>query len=489
MKTPSLHQLSPLALLPCFLAPASAATVCTPAALPSADMISLQGNCIDTITNAQLSQGAEVWRVRSGGASEAVGQRVLPGGTLSVPAPTIPGEYTYFIERIDQGYGGPINFGGEAGYPSVTVTIDDACNPPVELAAAHRARSSARRGPMGPDGCSGQLASVDQLTTTLTTLQTERMRSHLGNAEARLRLLRSKRTTPQIDVQGVALPQEAAAPANRRLGVYIMGLDDYLRRAGSSDQYEFSARTDSVSIGADYRLNDDWVMGANLGLSDSHVSFAGSASDQKSRGNQVTAYASWSPTLSTYLSATVSYEASRFNLVRDDGTGLNSFATPRGHGLGVSLSGGRDFVMGAWSVGPYLRWDSITSEIDAFDETGSESAVSVSSQRTRSNTLNLGAQTQLSIPVSWGIVLPHVRVELSRRKDATPRAPTATLLSDNTTLLIPTAAEADRSYGSVAFGVSALNQSGVSWFADYESSVAQKNYRTRRFSLGLRVEL
>ncbi|HZE90124.1 MAG TPA: autotransporter outer membrane beta-barrel domain-containing protein [Rhizobacter sp.] len=494
MKTPSFLQQSHLALLPCFLsvaASASAAIDCSPtAAGTSADIVSLQGHCVDTITNLQLSAGSEIWRVQSSAGDQAAGTRVLPNGSLDVVKPTIPGDYTYYITTIDPGYGGPIDLASEGGYPSVTLTVADPCAPSSGGAAGRV--HVAKRSPLDVVCPSGQ-TTLDQVSSTLTTVQTERMRSHLSQAQERLRLLRNSRTIAQFDVQGIPLPEskknEGDGPRKGRLGIYIVGLGDYLRQNGSPGQSQFDARTTTVSVGVDYRLNDDWVMGGNVGMSDSHVGFTDSASDQKSRGNQATVYASWSLSPATYVSATLSYEASRFDLTRDDGSGQVSFASPRGHGVGLSLSAGHDFVMGPWSVGPYLRWDRVTSDVDAFDETGSASAVSVGSQRTQSNTLNLGAQTQFSVPVSWGVLLPYVRAELSHRNDATRKAATATLLSDNTTLLIPTAAETSNHYGSLAVGVSGLHQRGISWFLDCESGLAQKDYRTQRFGLGLRFEL
>lgn len=497
MKTPSLNQLSPLALLPCLLAftpDVSAAIVCSPtaSAMPSADIVSLRGNCIDTITALELTTGIEVWRVRSPAGDQALDTRPVSGGSLDVVAPTLPGDHTYYITHINDGYGGSVNLGVEGGYPQVTVTVNGACDAEVSRDAA-RARIASRRRTPQAHGCDGVDPTLSQVSTALGTLQTEHMRRHLSQADARLRLLRAGRTGPRFDVQGVPLPTgpkgEAESSRNNRLGVYVTGLGDYLRQAAAAGQSELTSRTNMLSVGADYRLNDEWALGANVGASRSRVSFAGSASQQRSRGDQATAYASWSPTQTTYLSATLSHEANRFNLTRDDGTGVLSYGSPRGRGLGFSVSGGRDFVSGPWSIGPYVRWDHVTSRVDAFDETGSDSALSVSAHRARSNTLNVGAQTQFSIPVSWGLVLPHVRVELTRRKDSTAQQASSTLLIDNTPVFEPGAAEIDRNYGAVALGVAGVNQGGVSWFADWESTVAQQGYRARRIVLGLRFEL
>ncbi len=428
-------------------------------------MVSLQGNCIDSITDLALVAGTEIWQVQSGDGSNPVGQRSIPGGSLSVPL--LPGEHTYLITSIDPGYGGPIDLGGEGGYPRVTV--------------------------MGAAGAPGPQQTLNQASAPLLALQSARMHGNLANAQARMRALRSSHNTPQFDVQGVPLPmgkkEEGDTSQPGRLGVYVLGLGDYLRQNSSVAQPEFKLRTVSLSLGADLRLGDEWAVGANLGPSDSRVTFEGSASKQTSKGRQATAYANWNVSPTTYVSTTLSYETTRFKLARDDGAGGAALSSPQGHGVGISLSAGRDFSMGAWSIGPYVRWDSITSSVDGFDETGSDSAVAVSAQRLTSRALNIGAQTQLSVPVSWGVLLPYVRLELTHRSEALQQAPTATLLSGNTTLLVPSVADASGSHGSVAVGVSGLQQGGMSWFADYETGVAQKGYRSERIGLGLRFEL
>ena len=464
MKTSSLLQLSSAACLLSVGATASAAVQCSPTAFVSADIVSLQGNCIDTITNLALVAGSEVWRVQAGSGSNPVGQRTLPGGSLNVPL--LPGEHTYFITSIDTGYGGPIDVGGE-GYPSVTV--------------------------LGAGAPASSQATLNQASAPLLALQTGRLQSNLANAQARMRILRGKRALAQFDVQGLPLPTQKKEQGDTsqagRFGVYLLGLGDYLRQSGSAAQPEFKLRTVSLSMGADLHLGDEWAVGGNVGPSDSRVSFDGSPSKQTSKGRQATAYASWNVSPATYVSATLSYEATRFNLVRDDGAGGAALSSPRGHGVGISLSAGRDFSVGAWSIGPYVRWDHITSSVDGFDEMGSDSAVSMSAQRLRSRALNIGAQTQLSVPVSWGVLLPYVRLELTRRSEALQQSPTATLLNGSTPLLVPTAADTTGSHGSVAAGLSGLHQGGVSWFADYETGVAQKGYRSERIGLGLRFEL
>lgn len=490
MKKPTITQLSSLAVLPCLLSlsnEASAAVACSPTAMVSGSSVSLQGNCIEDTTGMPLTSGNEVWHIDASGSTSPVGMRLIPGGTLTVPA--LPGEHTYFITAIDNGYGGTVNLGGEGGYPQVTVTLTCAGEPPPAAGAAP-SRASAQRVRRHGHECDAAVAT--EVGAPLMTLQSQRLRRNLDEAHARMRRLRSAGSLPGLDVQGVPLPARKdadAGPREQRLGVYVLGLGDYLRQDRSDTQSGFKLRGTAVSVGADYRLSDAWVMGANVGGSQARIDFADSDSEQKSRGRQLTAYASWSFSPSAYVSATLSHESTRHELQRDDGEGGFAHAQPHGKGLGLSVSAGRDLVFGAWSIGPYLRYDSVTTRVEAYEESGTDAALAVGAQRVRSDTFNVGAQAQMSVPVSWGIVLPYLRVELTHRRDRTRDEPGATLVNGNTAVLLPNSADTRSSHGNVALGVSGLHQGGVSWFADVETGVAQKGYRSQRVGLGLRFEL
>jgi uncharacterized protein with beta-barrel porin domain len=343
--------------------------------------------------------------------------------------------------------------------------------------------------------CAAPTTNAAELATPLMAVQGQRIKSNLDHAQSRMRTLRANRNVPAFDVQGVPLPVKktddpaGAARETRRLGVYLLGLGDYLRQNRSDTQSEFKLRSTALSVGADYRLSDEWVFGANAGGSSARIDFDETLSEQKSRGGQVTAYTNWSITPSAYVSATVSYEATRYALQRDDGLGGVAEARPGGRGLGLSLSAGHDMNFGAWSVGPYVRIDSVTSRVEAFEESGSTEAISVSRQTVRSTSYNLGAQVQTSVPVSWGLVLPYVRLEATHRTQRTRDAASASLVNGNTTVLIPNTADTSAGYGNVALGLSSVHQGGMSWYVDYETGVAQKGYRSQRLGLGLRFEL
>lgn len=425
------------------------------------DVVHLRANC--TTDNGSILKWID-------GEGAVVGQGIqldLTGLSVGVHALRITG--------VDSGYGGPI---GDVTSSTATVTI-------TAIASE------------GPGTESPTQATLGQLSTPLTTAQTTRVRNLLNQVQTRLRTLRASTSTPAFESPGIALPEKSVdkdeggeSRQSRRLGAYVFGIGDYVKRDESASESEFKVNTKTLMLGVDYRLSDSWVIGGALGLGHTNVRFGnGSQSRQDSDGYSGTAYVSWSLTPATYVSATLSHEESNFDIVRDNGNGSILTSSTRGHGLGLSLSAGHDIIMGAWSFSPYVRWDTVTARIGAFDEAGSADAVSVGSQRSRSDTLNVGSNMQYSIPVSWGVVLPHARVELTRRTDSQQKSPNARLLNGNTTLLIPTSADTDRSYGNWAIGVSSITQRGVTLFCDYESGFALQGYRSQRITVGLRSEL
>ena len=456
----SLSSLSVVPLLLC-ATPAHAQStpdlVCSPSVDESVvrpgDSFTLFPNCEDRTTGEPITEGRVRWQyVDESGlrhfadlplrceVAYSHGDTPLPYscGGLLVEASNQPGVRTYYLTHVDMGgYGGSIDLNEDGAYPSVTVTV-----------------------------AADTQASLSQLSTPLLTVQTERVRSQLTQAEPRMRTLR-------------------AGPNEQRTGFYVGGLVDYLRQ--KSDPNAFKSRATQVSFGGDHRFSDAWVAGASLGFSEGRVTFADSASRQESDGTNVTAYASYSLSPTTYLTATLSIESTRFDLTRDEQGALTT-ATPRGRGVGFSLSAGRDYVFGPWTVAPYVRVDNVNSQVNAFSESGGLTAVAVSRQRLRSNSLNIGAQTQFAVPTTWGIVLPFVRAELTHRRDGMRQLPTATLLDDNSTLLLPTSADTRDGYGTVGFGVSGVHTDGINWFADFETAIGQKGYQSRRLGFGLRSE-
>jgi outer membrane autotransporter protein len=255
------------------------------------------------------------------------------------------------------------------------------------------------------------------------------------------------------------------------------------------DRSEFRTKNTTLTLGADKRLSDTVVVGAALGWINGRTRFTSNLSRQKMEGSSLAGYASWNVTPTTYVALTMNHDWSKFALERDGGVGSLAKANTRSTSTGIGLSGGYDHVHGAWTFSPYARWDTLQSRIRGFDEYGSSDAVSVGAQRMRSQSINVGLNTQYNMPQSWGVLLPFARVEFTNQRDQAPSAPSARLLSDNSPLLIPTASKDNRDFGTFAMGLNAITPHGYSFFLDYQRAFGIKGYRLEHLTLGVRFEL
>lgn len=403
--------------------------------------------------------------------------QMTPGSCGEVPAAT--GRRTGTLSSRRRAQALPTSDSG----PSVTVTPDSAGH----LVATVTQSAPEQADVVGsvdvciadpnaePPPVAGAPAHLDELSVPLVRLQTDSMQRQLSRAITHLD--ERRRTPNSADRDG--------------MDWFVMGLDEVLRHGDNGNTGPFRLRSDGLSAGVDYRANDAWVIGGALGYTHSSVSFADSASAQRGNGVNLTAFASFSPSEQFYVSAALSHEQTRFALRRDTANAAGDIAeaSVQGHGNGLALSAGTDQTFGAWTLSPYVRLEWVRVDLDAFDESGSADALSVSQQAARSASFNVGSSLQTSIPMSWGVLLPQARLEFTHLFGLRDGGAGARLFNGNATVALPTAGAVDRQFGNAALGLSAITQGGWTVFGEAEFGFAQDGYGSSKLSLGVRHEL
>ena len=245
--------------------------------------------------------------------------------------------------------------------------------------------------------------------------------------------------------------------------------------------------TVALTVGADYRLNERWVVGGSLGLSEPRARWRGIGSRVDSHGLMGALYASVSPTERSYVSATATAGTTRHQLTTDlgatGGTGLVEAST-RSHEHGLSLMAGVDVPLNSQvTLAPYARLDMVRSRMQSVHE-------DQGGLRGRTDSASAGLQAQWAVPQPWGVLAPYARVELTRitRWSVTGDSADA-YATANGLLPVPHPIEVDRSYGQWALGMSGVLQRGLSVFADVEQGFGNRGVSQWRFTAGLRTEL
>jgi outer membrane lipase/esterase len=193
--------------------------------------------------------------------------------------------------------------------------------------------------------------------------------------------------------------------------------------------------------------------------------------------------------------ANADYGADR-NIVYVDGAGLVDLdATGETSGMTYSagVSGGRDFLFGGFTLSPTLGVFYVDATIDGFTERGAGGLNMIYDEQSfQSFTGNLGFRATYAWNVSWGVLLPHLRLDYIRefkndvdvfgvRFAADPNAastPAILVATDNP----------DESYWRLATGFSAQFVHGISGYVEYQRLESFEFISFQDVSMGLRFQ-
>lgn len=284
-------------------------------------------------------------------------------------------------------------------------------------------------------------------------------------------------------------------------GMWMRGNYSTGKKDASAASPSFDADQFALIGGLDYRLSEKAVIGASMAYGDSTVEF-----NPRSEGGldttswALSAYGSMYAAQNFYLDgifnvADSDYAADR-NITYVDGQGLVN-TDARGDTGGMTLSGGLsvgyDFLVKGLTISPNLGLFYIDATIDSFTERGAGGLNLIyDEQNFKSLTSNLGLRVTYAWNHTWGVLLPHVRVDYVRefeddvdvfgiRFAADPNAgstPPILVETDNP----------DTSYWRLAAGFSAQFQFGFSGYVEYQRLESFQFISFQDVSVGLRMQ-
>jgi outer membrane autotransporter protein len=309
---------------------------------------------------------------------------------------------------------------------------------------------------------------------------------------------------PRVSINGNFLPSASAAgvatngPAGNqetgggasadpfeRWGLFINGDFDRARQSSVDDFIGFKTRTNSITIGGDYRFSGNNVLGASVGFLKSDSDFLDGGATQDAKGYGFTFFGSFVPTANAYIDAIVNVGHNNYDGLRQTADASYSSDTS-GNQWGFALNAGYGFNHGALTLTPYGRVEYVNAKVNGFTETGGNGALTITDQRIKATTLALGAQASYAISTSWGVLVPNGRVEYQHiaslsRKDFTLQT------ASQSPQLVPLLGQ-DKNYGVFAVGVSGVFPNGVSAFFNYQQLFGKSDVSDRLYTVGLRID-
>jgi len=153
----------------------------------------------------------------------------------------------------------------------------------------------------------------------------------------------------------------------------------------------------------------------------------------------------------------------------------------------TSVSGGYDFALDNFTIGPRLGIHYLRTEYNDFTETGTPMALSYPDQVEDSLTSTLGFQGSVAISTSFGVVVPQINAEYVHEFLNDRRTVHAVDLNGNPATFVTD--PPDRDYFNVGAGLVFVLPDGVSPFLSYSAEVANRFEEVHTVTAGVRIEL
>lgn len=359
------------------------------------------------------------------------------------------------------------------------------------------------------------------------SLTTEFVNGQLSGIASRVSALRFGATgfaLQGFDINTGELAQRPDAPHLRHAGGasgddagyvgwsgFLNGSWGYGDKDATGNENAFDFEGYEVSAGLDYRLDDQWVVGATVGYIDREVDFQQIDSFVVDGGVETDGY-SVAPFV-LYQAGdffatgslgfqTVSFETDRFikypSLNPDVfGTNSRSVSDTDSETWSLFVSGGYTFYFGSFIVEPFVSVNYLDITVDAFTEQdlfGEATDLRVEEQEFESLEGSLGVKFIYALSTSWGVITPYVDLEWRTQFEDDSRIIEASynevggVSSDASVRFRVETDELDDEYFTISAGAAMAFAQGWQGFVSYRTIEEQDNYSHEVISAGVRYE-
>ncbi len=343
-----------------------------------------------------------------------------------------------------------------------------------------------------------------------------------GNLEERINSLRSGATGIDLaglnlnidgkEVAGAAVQSlldaltggAASADDFGRWGLFVNGRVNFGERDQTQNQTGFDFDTIGITSGVDYRLKDNFVLGVAVGYSRINADFDHSIGHLDIESWNASLFGTYFSADKFYLDASLNYgdngyDSARHVVYTDIGGTVDRTAKSDSNGMETSggIATGYDFGYGAWTFGPHVGSYYYDVDVSEFREKGAGGLnMIVGDQNAQSLTLNAGGHVSYAITPSWGVLVPHLRVDYVHEFEDSRELISVQVAADpfKSDPLDPTPSivlqtdRPDPDYIVWSAGVSVQLANGISGFANYQSTTGYSDLTLTEVTFGLRWE-
>lgn len=361
-----------------------------------------------------------------------------------------------------------------------TATTDDAlieCGSYSDLIGSERQTYNAQ---VTPDETPAMYTSLVQIGGTQI--------SNIGQ-QVRNRRAQSQSNTAQFpalaDYYGGVAGSELIGSG--RLSVFLNGAFADGDQDDTTYEVGYDLEGDNYTLGLDYRLNNEWLVGFAYGYSDNELTYNQHNDVSENQTDHLIAYGSWYRDQFA-VDLVFGYASGEFETTRHLPDAVANGTTDTDM-MYFSVSGNYDFSSNGWTYGPVATLDYLDGDIDGFEESGdSVWNAEFDSQKIESMILSMGAMVSHANSFNWGVVVPHAKaVWRNEFEDDRDLIVGRFVLSPTTDFSI-TPDDPDSSWYQLSIGAAAVFTRGISAFIDYEEVLGYNDTNLSTITAGARLE-
>jgi outer membrane autotransporter protein len=277
--------------------------------------------------------------------------------------------------------------------------------------------------------------------------------------------------------------------------------------SGDKDRTENAAGFDfdawSVTLGADYRFQDNLIGGIALGYVKNETDIDANGGDLDTEGFNVSLYGTYYLDSGLYLDGILTYGWSDYDQSRRIRYDIGSVIVDQtadadfdGSDWSASLGGGYSMASGPLSFGPTFRLEYLDTSVDGYQESmsnpnapGGGWATRIEDQDVTSFTSQLGGEISYAVSTSWGVLLPNAHLQWVHEFEDGADNVVGHFVQDPTRTPFSLAADRpDRDYYNLRLGLSAQFAEGRSGYIYYRKLFGYSDLDAYTVAAGLRLE-
>jgi len=255
----------------------------------------------------------------------------------------------------------------------------------------------------------------------------------------------------------------------------------------------FDFSTNGLTIGADYRLSPDQVIGAAIGYADTSSDFVNDSGSNDSDALTMALYGSFHVPESFFLDWVVSAGQADFEtdrVIRYPGFETRTDGSTQGDFLGLGLTGGLEKNIGeGWIFSPYGRLELLKLDIDGYvEKEGSGLGLILDQQKIDSLKLTIAAEISKAYKTRRGSIIPSVYVEWENQLADSEREILARFAENPVIPFAITTDSPDSNYFNIGASITGVFREKFSGFASLETRAGHDDIRKTTVNVGIRID-